>query len=81
MLCCWNGKHRIALRIQVVILKEKTGVWWAEVPSVPGCASQGDTIAALVASIREAIHGCLVVDREEAEYARPPRPAAFLLWL
>ena len=31
------------------------GVWWAEVPSLPGCYSQGDTREQLLENVREAI--------------------------
>jgi hypothetical protein len=31
--------------------------YWAEVPELPGCYSQGDTISDLLANVREAISG------------------------
>lgn len=37
------------------------GGYWAEVPSIPGCATQGETMEELLANIREAIAGCLSV--------------------
>ena len=36
--------------------------YWAEVPAIPGCASEGETMDELLANIRQAIVGCLSVD-------------------
>jgi len=36
--------------------------YWAEVPSVPGCATQGDSFEELLSNIYEAVEGCLSVD-------------------
>jgi predicted RNase H-like HicB family nuclease len=52
------------MRIKVVIHEEPEGGFWGEVPSIPGCASQGETIEELEANLREAIEGCLAVDVE-----------------
>ncbi|MCF6103162.1 type II toxin-antitoxin system HicB family antitoxin [Mesorhizobium muleiense] len=34
----------------------------AEVPAIPGCATQGETLDELVENLREAIEGCLSVE-------------------
>ncbi|MCL4535287.1 MAG: type II toxin-antitoxin system HicB family antitoxin [Chloroflexi bacterium] len=39
----------------------------AVVPALPGCASQGPTVAEALANVREAIELCLDVLREEGE--------------
>jgi predicted RNase H-like HicB family nuclease len=41
------------------------GGFWGEVPTIPGCASQGDTLDELMANLPEAIEGCLAVDVAE----------------
>lgn len=41
----------------IVIHQEPEGGFWAEVPALPGCYSQGETIDELKANIREAIKG------------------------
>jgi len=41
----------------IVIHQEPEGGFWAEVPALPGCYSQGETIDELKANIREAIEG------------------------
>ncbi|MDP9365205.1 MAG: type II toxin-antitoxin system HicB family antitoxin [Chloroflexota bacterium] len=42
---------------QVVIHRGEDGYWVAEVPSLPGCISQGRTKEEAVANVREAIEG------------------------
>ena len=52
------------MKVKVVVHEAEEGGYWAEVPAIPGCASQGDTYEELVANLREAIEGCLSVDLE-----------------
>ena len=44
------------------IVHEEDGGYWAEVPAIPGCATQGNTMEELRANLREAIEGCLAVE-------------------
>jgi len=48
----------------VVIHEEPEGGFWAEVPALPGCYSQGESIEELMDNVREAIGGVLHVVRE-----------------
>jgi predicted RNase H-like HicB family nuclease len=48
----------------VVIHDEPEGGFWAEVPALPGCYSQGETIEELRENIREAIRGVIEVAGE-----------------
>jgi predicted RNase H-like HicB family nuclease len=50
------------MRFKIVVHEAEEGGYWAEVPAIPGCASQGDTMDELLANIREAIEGCLEAD-------------------
>lgn len=50
------------MKIKVVVHEAEEGGFWAEVPAIPGCATQGDTMEELRANLREAIEGCLAVD-------------------
>ncbi len=43
------------MKIKVIIHEADEGGYWAEVPALPGCFSQGDTIDEIHANIREAI--------------------------
>jgi predicted RNase H-like HicB family nuclease len=49
----------------VVIHEDPGGGYWAEVPALPGCYSQGETLEEITANIREAISGVLDVLEEE----------------
>ncbi|MGA2879598.1 MAG: type II toxin-antitoxin system HicB family antitoxin [Bryobacteraceae bacterium] len=51
----------------VVIHEDPEGGFWGEVPALPGCYSQGDTIEELKDNIREAIVGVLEVLREQGQ--------------
>ena len=53
------------MRIRVIVHKAEEGGFWAEVPSIPGCATQGETMEEIEANVREAIEGCLSLDIEE----------------
>jgi predicted RNase H-like HicB family nuclease len=48
--------------LKVLIHKAEEGGYWAEVPALPGCVSQGETIDAVRANIREAIEGWLFAE-------------------
>jgi len=41
----------------VVIHEEPEGGYWAEVPALPGCYSQGESVPELLENVREAIQG------------------------
>jgi len=47
------------------------GGYWAEVPALPGCVSQGETREELQANIQEAIAGYLEVMREDGRHPDP----------
>ena len=48
------------MRYRVYIEQDEDGVFVAEVPSLPGCISQGDTRAEALANVKEAIEAYLV---------------------
>ncbi len=50
------------MKIKVVIHDAEEGGFWAEVPSLPGCATQGETFEELLTNLYDAIEGCLSVD-------------------
>ncbi len=50
------------MRLKVVIHDAEEGGYWAEVPAIPGCATQGDTFEELLENIYEAVEACLSVD-------------------
>lgn len=50
------------MNIKVVVHEAEEGGFWAEVPAIPGCATQGETMDELMRNLREAIEGCLSVE-------------------
>jgi predicted RNase H-like HicB family nuclease len=54
------------MKVKVVVHDAEEGGYWGEVPALPGCASQGETIEELLSNLREAIEGYLAVDVEPA---------------
>jgi predicted RNase H-like HicB family nuclease len=52
-------------KFAVVIHADPSGGFWGEVPALPGCYSQGETVDELLANLREAIAGVLHTMREE----------------
>ena len=47
------------MQVKIVVHEAEEGGFWAEVPALPGCASQGETMDELLASVREAIQAWL----------------------
>ena len=52
------------MKLKVVLHPAEEGGYWAEVPALPGCATQGETFEDLLANLYEAIEGCLSVSVE-----------------
>lgn len=54
------------MKFRIVVHEAEEGGYWAEVPALPGCFTQGETLDELTVNAREAIEGCLEVlnDRE-----------------
>lgn len=50
------------MKLKVVVHKAEEGGFWAEVPAIPGCVSQGDSMDMLRKNVLEAIEGCLSVE-------------------
>jgi predicted RNase H-like HicB family nuclease len=50
------------MKLKVVVHQAEEGGFWAEVPAIPGCVSQGDSREELQQNILEAIEGCLSVE-------------------
>ena len=54
------------MKLKVVIHEAEEGGYWAEVPSIPGCATQAESFEDLLTNLYEAIEGCLSVEVREA---------------
>jgi len=55
------------MKLKVIVNEAEEGGYWAEVPAIVGCATQGDTFDQLLTNIYEAVEGCLSVDVQDIE--------------
>ena len=60
-------RYNQSMEIKVVVHEAEEGGFWAEVPAIPGCATQGETFEELLQNLYEAIEGCLSVDVDTPE--------------
>lgn len=61
------------MKLKVVIHEAEEGGYWAEVPAIPGCATQGETFEELLKNLYEAVEGCLSVDIRDIATAENDR--------
>jgi predicted RNase H-like HicB family nuclease len=54
------------MNLKAIVHTEPEGGFWAEVPSLPGCVSQGETIDELRLNLHEAISVWLEAGEPEA---------------
>ena len=57
----------MAKKFTVIIEQREDGWYVATVPDIPGCYTQGKTIAQVLDRIKEAIEVCLEADKDEIE--------------
>ena len=55
------------MKLKVVIHEAEEGGYWAQVPAIPGCATQGETFEELFKNIYEAVEGCLSIDVQDIQ--------------
>ena len=55
------------MRLLATIEQDETGYYFIEVPALPGCVSQGRTIAEAKINIKEAVAGWLAVMNDKAK--------------
>jgi predicted RNase H-like HicB family nuclease len=48
-----------SVTLKAIIHPAEEGGFWAEVPALPGCFKQGETVEEIRANVREAIEGWL----------------------
>lgn len=57
------------MKLKVIVHEAEEGGYWAEVPAIPGCVTQGESVEELLRNIHEAVEGCLSVDVEHIDMA------------
>ena len=53
------------MEYSILIHKAEEGGFWSEVPALPGCISQGETVEETIANAKEAIESMISCFREE----------------
>ncbi len=61
------------MKLKAVVHEAEEGGYWAAVPAIPGCATQGETFEELLNNLCGAVKGCLSVDVEEFDVAEAGR--------
>ncbi len=61
----------------VILHKAEEGGYWAEVPALEGCFSQGETVEESIINIKEAIESHIMVLGEEGK--QPPNDQIMIL--
>jgi predicted RNase H-like HicB family nuclease len=61
------------MTLKAIIHEAEEGGYWAEVPALPGCVTQGETVEDVTANLREAVEGWLSVETPEAGGAQSDR--------
>jgi predicted RNase H-like HicB family nuclease len=49
------------MKIKAIIHTAEEGGYWAEVPALPGCITEGDNMEEVLANLKDAIEGWLDV--------------------
>ncbi len=55
------------MKLKVIIHQAEEGGYWAEVPAILGCATQGETFEELLGNIYEAVEACLSIDMKDVK--------------
>jgi predicted RNase H-like HicB family nuclease len=58
------------MKLKAIVHKAEEGGYWAEIPAIPGCATQGETFEELLANVYQAVEGCLSVDVKKAKLGK-----------
>jgi len=61
------------MKLRVIVHEAEEGGYWAKVPSIPGCATQGESFEELLGNIYEAVEACLSIDVENVEMSENDR--------
>lgn len=56
--------HNIFMKVEVRLYQDEDQVWIAEVPSIPGCGSDGKTREEAIENVKDAVQACVAVRKE-----------------
>ncbi len=61
------------MKVKAIIHEAEEGGFWAEVPALSGCVTQGETEEEVTSNLREAVELWLSVDTTDAGVAQTDR--------
>jgi predicted RNase H-like HicB family nuclease len=61
------------MKVKVVVHDAEEGGYWAEVPALPNCITEGDTFEELLHNLYDAVEGWLAVEADAHEPTEPGR--------
>jgi predicted RNase H-like HicB family nuclease len=50
------------MKVKVIVHEAEEGGYWAEVPAIPGCMTQGENLQDLIKNLYDAVEACLSID-------------------
>ena len=68
------------MKIKVIIHQAEEGGYWAEVPAILGCLTQGDSWEELIKNIYEVVEACLSVDVEKIKIKPSDKILDVAIW-
>jgi predicted RNase H-like HicB family nuclease/predicted RNA binding protein YcfA (HicA-like mRNA interferase family) len=68
------------MKFKVVVHNAEEGGYWAEVPAIPGCLTQGDTWEELLQNVHEAVEACLSVDVTPIQISPEDKVLEIAIW-
>jgi predicted RNase H-like HicB family nuclease len=67
------------MKIKAIVHQAEEGGYWAEVPALPGCITEGDTWDELIDNLQDAIEGWLEVANNSQEIGTEEQVVEILL--
>jgi len=61
------------MKLKIVVHDAEEGGYWAEVPAIPGCVTQGETFEELLQNLYEAVEAAMSVDIAEIRHGAHDR--------
>ncbi|MDB9312838.1 type II toxin-antitoxin system HicB family antitoxin [Spirulina sp. CS-785/01] len=59
------------MKIKAIIHPAEEGGYWAEVPALPGCITEGDTLEEVTQNLQDAVEGWLIVANNSLKKIEP----------
>jgi predicted RNase H-like HicB family nuclease len=67
------------MTLKAIVHPAEEGGFWAEVPALPGCVTQGETMEEVTANLKEAVQGWLDAGEPDELIAAPDQLVEFAL--